>query len=186
MGFSEIISSVFGGGVTGLLGAAISRFADYKNKQLDLQLQKEKFSNEIELKHADARIMELEWQSRERIALTEGESKESVAETQAFQTALTSEPKLYHNPTKLSRAQNAWMVLVDGIRGLIRPVLTLYLCGISTAVYMQAGSIIKHQPLSPEQSMEIYTQISSTILYLTTTCVLFYFGSRPAKQGRGK
>lgn len=185
MAFSEIISSVLGGGATGLLGAALSRYFDYKSKQLDKEFQKDKFEYDLQLKHADARILELEWQSRERIAITEADSRIDAADTQAFQAALTSEPKMFANPSKLTRAQNSWMVFVDGVRGLIRPGLTLYLCGISTAVYMQAGSIIKNQPITIEQSVDIYNQISSTILYLTTCCVLFWFGSR-AKQYKGK
>lgn len=178
MGFSDIITSVLSGGATGLIGAAIARYSDYKTKQLDIEVQRMKLENEIQLRHIDERIIEKELSSKERIVISESEARVDVEDSKAFRSAIESEPKIYHNPSKLTRAQNAWMVLVDGVRGLIRPGLTLYLCGITTAVYMQAGSIIKKQPIPIEQSVEIYTQISSTILYLTTTCVLFWFGIR--------
>ena len=178
MVFSEIISSVFGGGLTGIIGAGISRYADYKNKQLDIEVQKLKFENEIQLRHIDERMLEKEWNVRDSIAVTEAESAMDVQDSKSFQTALTSEPKLYSNPKKYTNLQNTFMVFLDMVRGLIRPGLTLYLCGITTAVYLQAGSIIKQEPIGIEHSVQIYTQIMSTVLYLTSCCVLFWFGSR--------
>lgn len=182
MVFSDIIASVLGGGATGLLGAVVTRIADYKNRQLDIDLQKIKNDNELQMRHVDERIIEKELASRERVTFTEAEASMDIEASKSFQTALTNEPKLFHNPSKLTKAQNAYLAFVDGVRGLIRPGLTLYLCGVTTAVYMQAGTIIKSQPIPIEQSVEIYTQISSTILYLTTTCVLFWFGVRSEKR----
>ena len=178
MNFSDVLTNVISGGVTGIAGAAISRYADYKNKQLDIEVQKLKFENEIQLRHIDERMLEKEWNVRDSIAVTEAESAMDIQDSKAFQAAVTSEPGLYHNPLKITKAQNAWMVFVDGVRGLIRPGLTLYLCLITTAVYMQAGTIIKMEPLGVENAVGIYTQISATVLYLTTTCVLFWFGAR--------
>ena len=182
MNFSDVLTNVISGGVTGIVGAAISRYADYKSKQLEIEVQKLKFDNEIQLRHIDERMLEKEWNVRDSIAVTEAESAMDIQDSKAFQTALTSEPKLYHNPLKMTKAQNAWLVFVDGVRGLIRPGLTLYLALITTLVYLEAGGIIKKQVLSSEQAFDIYTQISSTILYLTNCCVLFWFGSR-AKGG---
>jgi len=183
---SEFITSIISGGITGLFGASITHYFDYLNKKLDVQSQDSKQKNEITLREMDSHIMQLEWQARNEIAVTESDSRVEVADSEAFKAALTSEPKLYSNPSKYSRLQNTIMVFVDSIRGLIRPVLTVYLCGVTTAVYMQAGQIIKAQPLSVDQSVEVYTQISSTILYLTTTCVLFWFGSRTKEKSKSK
>lgn len=183
---TEFLTSILSGGATGLLGAGISRYADYKNKQLDIEVKKLDHENEIALRHIDERMMEKEWEARNQIALVEAESRMDVEDSRSFQSALSMEPKLFHNPSKLTRAQNAWMVFIDGVRGLIRPGLTLYLCAISTAVYMQAGKVIEQSPIPVESAVQIYNQISSTILYLTTTCVLFWFGSRVKSDQAGK
>lgn len=183
MGFSDIISSVLSGGITGILGAAISRFADYKTKQLDIEVQKLKFENDIALRHIDERMLEKEWSVRDSIAVTEANSAMDIQDSKSFQTALSNEPKFYHNPSKLTRAQNAWMVFIDGVRGLIRPGLTLYLSLITTFVYWEAGTIIKKNVLTPEQAFDIYSQISSTILYITTCTILYWFGIR-LKEGK--
>ncbi len=182
MALSEIVLSIFGGGATGIIGAAISRYSDYKTKQLDnahSQIMKE---NEIQMKNLDIKVIELEWAGRNSIATIEADARMDVADSQAFNTALNSEPKIYANSSKFTKAQNTIMVILDFIRGVIRPGLTLYLCAITTAVYLQAGTIIKDQPITIQHAVDIYIQISSTILYLTTTVVLFYFGSRPKKE----
>lgn len=183
MAFTDIVTSILSGGATGIIGAAISRFADYKTKQLDINLQKEKFSHEIELRHADARIMELEWAHKDKIAYTEAQSKTDQSDALSFQVALTSEPRQYSALDQITTKQNWLLVILDFIRGIIRPGLTLYLCMITTIVYFQAQNIIKDQAVSVQQAVDIYNQITATILYLSVTVILFWFGSR-AKAGK--
>jgi hypothetical protein len=183
MAFVDIVSSIISGGATGIIGAAVSRYADYKNKQLDVSMQKEKFSHEIELRHADARIMELEWSYKDKIAATEAQTHVEQYDSDAFKTALTSEPQRYSLVEKLTNSQNWLMVLLDFVRGAIRPGLTLYLCAITTVVYFQSSKIIANQTVSVQQAVDIYNQITATILYLCTTVVLFWFGCR-AKGGK--
>ncbi len=182
MQLTDIVMSVVSGGVTGLLGSVITLIAGYKTKQLELEGKKLDRDHEIALRHADARIIELEWQSREKIAMVETEGRMDIADSAAFQVALQNEPKQYANPSKFTKMNNSMMVFLDFIRGSIRPGLTLYLCAITTAVWMQAGDIIKSQPIPVEAAVDIYTQITMTVLYLTTTSVLFWFGTRVKEQ----
>lgn len=162
------IMSVFGGGLTGLIGSVTQRVFEYKIKQLEIEANKEKYAHEVEMRKADAAIMAQEWASRTQVAQIEGTAKVDVADAQAFNTALTSEPKMYHDGT-LSPHQQWLMVLLDFLRGSIRPTLTLYLCGISTIMYYKA---INQAPILAGET------IVNTLLYLTTSSVLFWFGSR--------
>jgi hypothetical protein len=73
-------------------------------------------------------------------------------------------------------------VLLDLFRGLVRPALTVYLCVLSTLIYYQARELIAQQPLKPDQALQIENLIVGTILYLTTTCVLWRFGTRNKQQ----
>ena len=50
-------SAILGGGATGILGAAVQRYADYKGRQLDLQAQASKQAHEVAMREADAKIM---------------------------------------------------------------------------------------------------------------------------------
>jgi hypothetical protein len=175
------IASIFGGGLTGLIGSVTQRIFEFKTKKLEIELQKEKFANEIALKKADAEIMAQEWAARTKVAEVEGAAKVEVEDAKAFNTALTSEPQRY-SQGELSNKQNWLMVVLDFARGVIRPGLTLYLCAITTVIYVKASRLLKSDIILPGMAYDLVNQIISTILYLTTTCVLFWFGTRNTKK----
>lgn len=166
----SILGSILSGGATGLLGIGIQRFFDHKAKKLELELNNQKFAHEINLRKVDAEIMAQEWAGRFKVAEVEGDAK-------AFDTALTSEPKRYYEGTDLTPKQKWLMVGLDFIRGIVRPGLTLYLCAITTIVYFQAAEVMGNSIL-PFQAYDLVDKIVQTVLYLTTTCVLFWFGAR--------
>lgn len=170
------IASVLSGGLTGLIGTVTQKVFEYKTKQLEVELQKTKFANEIELKKVDAQLMEQEWKARTQVAEIEATAKVEAEDAKAFSAALTSEPQKYSSGP-LTVKQNWLMVLLDFIRGIIRPGLTIYLCAITTVVYLQSKEAMG-MGLSGSQAYDLVTQIVNTILYLTTSCVLFWFGSR--------
>lgn len=167
----SILGSLFAGGATGLLGVGIQRFFDHKNKKLDIELNKQRFEHEKDLRQIDAEIMKSEWAGRFQVAESEGDSK-------AFTAALTSEPKRYSEGVEYTRKQGWMMVLLDLLRGIVRPGLTIYLCAITTIIYFEAVSLISGTVILPEQAYNMIDKIIATVLYLTTTCVLFWFGAR--------
>lgn len=179
MNFFDAITSVFTGGLTGLIGVGLQRFADYKNKQLDLQLEKQKYEHEICLKEADAKIMQQEWAARTQIAQVEAESKESQADSQAFAISLGDAPRYSEKVT--STISQSWVLLcLDVFRGIIRPALTVYLCVLTTWIYMEAKTIViaQGEALKDGEASALLKSIVATVLYLTTTCTLFWFGTR--------
>lgn len=157
------LTSILGGGVTGLIGSVTQRVFEYKTKQLDIQLQKEKFAREIELKKLETA------------------AAIDVEDSKAFKSALESEPKKYSTDT-LTEKQNWLMVTLDFMRGAIRPILTVYLCAITTIIYVRAARLLNNDVILPGMAFELTQQIIQTILYLTTTCVLFWFGTRNKKK----
>jgi hypothetical protein len=177
-----IFGSVFSGGATGLIGVGLQRFADYKNKQLDIQLAKQKFDQDLALKQVDMQMMEKEWAGRVQVAQTEAEAAAEVAASRAFEASLASEPKRYSEGVQVGRAGGLLLVLMDVFRGMVRPALTVYLCALSTLIYYQARELIGKSTLTPDQALSIENMIVGTILYLTTTCVLWWFGTRNKQQ----
>lgn len=171
------IASVLSGGLTGVIGSVAQGIFEYKSKKLDIELQKEKFANEIELRKVDAQVMAQEWAARTQVATVEATAQVDTEDAKAFAASLTSEPKTYHEG-QLTTGQNWMMVILDFCRGIIRPGLTIYLCVLTTAVYFQAKFLLKTNDISVEQAVGLVTQIINTILYLTTSCVLWWFGSR--------
>lgn len=172
----SIAGNVLSGGVTGVLGVAVQRVADYKNKQLDLELNKQKLDNDLAMKEADYRIMTQEWAARSKIAETEAVQKTEASADQAF-SASFNEPQRYSaSATALTPGQAWLLVLLDFIRGIVRPGLTLYLSLVATLLYWQTRQLVP--TVDPHEATQLMATIVDSLLYLTTTCVTWWFGTR--------
>jgi len=178
-----LLSSVLSGGLTGILGAGIQRFADFMNKKQDIKIMELKFAQEVKLKEVDASIMREEWAQRTKVAEVEGAAKVSVAEQEAFAKSFEMEPQRYSEKVKPGAVAGFMLVLIDFIRGLVRPGLTIYLCVLTTLIYFQARALLNDQALSPAEAMALTTTITETVLYLFTTVTLWYFGTRNSAKG---
>jgi len=178
-GLLGIVGSIFTGGMTGIVGVAVQRFFDFQNKKQDLKKMELTFSHEATMKRIDGELMVQEWEQRANVARVEGEARVEQADAEAFGKSFSSEPKLYSKGAKLGPLATGFMVALDFIRGLIRPGLTVYLCAITTVLYWQAESIINALGgLSADQALAIYLDVQNMILYLTSTCVLWWWGTR--------
>jgi hypothetical protein len=171
-----VFASILSGGATGIVGVIAQRVADYKNRQLDIQAQQSKQAHEVAMRRADAEIMAQEWAARTKVAEVEVAGRSDVADSQAF-AASFNEPARYSEGVKPSRGQGWVLVLLDALRGAVRPVLTVYLCVLTTLVYMQAREMVGNG-LTAAEAMALVKMVVGTILYLTTTCVLWWFGTR--------
>lgn len=180
----EAVMSVLGGGFTGLIGTGVQKFFDYKGKKLELEIADKRYAHEIEMKKADAMLMREEFAARTRVAEIEAGAKEATADAAAFAVALQNEPKRYSSEEKLTPAQNWLMVLLDFFRGAVRPGLTIYLCAITSGVYLHTRMLVGQNGvmLDAKQTGDLLTLIINTVLYLTSTCVMFWFGTRQKGQ----
>ncbi len=187
MGIFEGLASILGGGLTGLIGSVVTKIAEYKTKKLDIDASREKYAHEVAMRKVDAELMAQEWASRTKVAEVEADGKEAVADAQAF-AASFNEPQRYSESVKPSAGQGWMLVVLDFIRGIVRPGLTVYLCGVTTLVYIQAEKLVVSTPINSDQAIGMIQQIVATILYLTTTCICWWFGTRqkqPAPQRKG-
>jgi len=174
---STIFGSIFSGGATGLIGVILQRFADYKNKQLDLQLIDKKNAQELAMRDKDAMIMQQEWAGRTQVATVEGAAKEAVADAATLAESYKMEPQRFSDGVKYTHGQGWVMVILDAMRGAVRPILTVYLCVLTTLIYLQAHALLG-TTMTPEQAFKMVEMIVGSVLYLTTTCVLWWFGTR--------
>jgi hypothetical protein len=173
-----IFASVFSGGATGIIGVIAQRYADFQNKKLDMQLEAQRQVNAIALKRVESEIMAQEWAARTRVAEVETAGASDVADSQAFADSYSLEPKQYANTSTLTPGQNWLMVFLDFCRGIVRPALTVYLCVLVTLIYFMAREKLRSEDLAPEQALELFKLMLSTICYVWTTVTLWYFGTR--------
>ena len=173
-----IFGSIFSGGATGLIGVGIQRWFDFKNKEADLELQKLKYAQDLELKKLDLQAMDKEWAGRVQVAKTEAEAAVDVAASKAFEASYRPEARSYSQGVPVGKFGAFLLVVLDLFRGSVRPALTVYLCVLTTFIWRQAHFVLEKQPLTPQDAIGIWHLIVQTILYLTTTCVLWWFGTR--------
>jgi len=95
MSILDSVLSVASGGLTGVIGSAVSAVYAFKSKQLDVELEKSKFQNEIELKKADAAIAAQEWAARTQVADITATAQVDAEDAKAFAVAQQSEPQRY-------------------------------------------------------------------------------------------
>lgn len=189
-----IATAMLGGGATGLFGVLIQRWADYKNRQQDIETLKVKQDHEATMRDKDAAIMAQEWAARTKVAdieatgrvdaaKAEAAGKEAEADAKAFADSYKLEPPSYSAGHTLSPRQRWVVVILDAVRGVIRPGLTVYLCYLTTLVYDESQRHVG--ALTAAQSFEILKLCIGTILYLFTTCTLWWFGTRHRGQPPG-
>lgn len=174
-----VVGSILSGGATGIIGIVAQRFADYKNKQLDMELEQRRSDNALKMKEADAKIMAQEWAAKTEVARVETAGASDVADAQAFSASYDLETKKFSGDN-LTPAQMWLMVLLDTLRGSVRPVLTLYLCVLVTLIYATAKStlLVNGAELSAEQALDLFKIMLGTICYVWTTITLWWFGTR--------
>lgn len=158
-----MLETLLSGAVTGFLGGIVNSIYAYKSKKLDIELNNSRYAHELEMKRIESD------------AGVEGKDSE------AFKAAITSEPKKYYEGTEYSESQRWLMIGLDFVRGAVRPILTWYLCILTTLVYFKAEHLLKGDIILPGMAFDLVNQIINTILYLAVTCVCFWFGSRGNK-----
>lgn len=150
----ESVMAILSGGATGLLGTAISAAAEYAR-------ERQRHAHEVELRRLELEMVSAEAASAERIAAIERETETAKADAAALEAS-------YQAATaRMSRGRSRWLVAVDVARGLTRPVLTWVFVALVGAMYFSAAA-----------TGSVREQIVETVLYLATTCVLWWFGAR--------
>lgn len=186
--FGEIITSLFGGGITGLLGGVLTRIADYFTI-------KQKNSHEVEMSKLELEQTKLEADRDIIIAKDRTMSDREIAETEAIikshefdKASYVSSAVLDNVSAKTKAVIAVMMALVDFVRGMTRPGLTLYLCVVTTWLAITAYEILEkadQAALSGAELGGLLKMITHGIVYLTATAVSWWFASR-SKMGSEK
>ena len=152
----DLLTGLLTGGATGLLGTALTTVTDYCERRA-------RHREALASQRLDIELAEVEARSAEHRATLALQSAEIEAETRALEASYSDARRRW------SRAgEGGWIVGVDVVRGLTRPVLTWLLILLVAGIYWTA--------LPDEEALR--TRIVATVLYLATTCVVWWFGGR--------
>lgn len=172
------------GVATGFLGNIITGFTNLKAQKL---------KNEQDLKMREYDLKEREQEAKLQIAVQtaqtdlEIEKAEAAAYVESLKNAnadlLTTEKLGVLSETKsgfIGKFLALLMGLVDTFRSFIRPGLTAYLVALTTVLTYQAIEILsaKEPLLTALQAQALFSQVSDIVIYLTVSCVTWWFGDR--------
>jgi len=192
------------GGVTGLIGNAFTTWFKYKNAKMEYT-HKEKM---VDLE-TQAMMKEAEMQIQVTKSRIEGEIE--LADAAAFTTSQkVGSQKLFHEKwidMIMEAGKRKWtgwfyrfmgtmiaaaFAFVDWLNTAMRPTLTIYLVGGSTYITYLSWQILQKagvEMITATQALDIFQQVTSTMIYLAVSAVTWWFGDRTMSkflQGREK
>lgn len=146
-------ASAAGGGLFGLIGTALGRVAGFFERRQSIAHEERRWVHEVQLLELQRAAAAQETEAELAIARREG----SWA---GLEASLAAEAAI--------GASYRW---VDAARALTRPILTLLLWGITTAIWVFAD-------------MAGRSGITETATFAATAATLWWFGDRSAGLGR--
>lgn len=166
----EIIASIMGssglGAVVGLIGSAYTKYLELKTLKERLSFEKamaEIRTKELELEQAHAIVVA---EKKLELVQAEGQIQRDVAEIGAFLESQRADAVRY----------GGW---VDQVRGLMRPVITIFLLGVVTffmvLLWQKTGGI---DAMEKKKVIELFDYMIRSVIFLTVTAVAWWFGSR--------
>jgi len=174
------LTSAASGGLFGILGATVKVFAEYKERanarahELEMRALDQQ---EMTLEH-ELHMKEIEAQANRDIAIAQqnrmATEATAAAEVETAELALTAES--YKN----DRATYGGG-FVDVYRGIVRPTITFYFAILMTLITWQLLSLNNGAWVDPAQANQMLKDIINAIIFLTTTAITWWFGTRPLR-----
>ena len=163
----SVLGSSGFGAILGTAGAWLTRKEERKKQKQEhafqiamskISLEESKLDREHELAIAD----------KERIqAETEGQIASELIDSESFKESIIS-----------SRIKTG-VKAIDGIRALMRPLITVYLLIITTWMSLKIAALVGGmESLDPVELFNLYKSIIENIIFLTVTAVTWWFGTR--------
>lgn len=191
-----LFETIFGG-VTGLIGSVVGGIFKYKTMKAQIELKKAEHSHEMNMVKAESEAMIAEAKANIAITRAQVEGAVDLKDAEAYVASQKEGNKQLFSSAwvnKLFSVEGKWQIITlplamvvatlfgftDFLRGVIRPALTIYLCGATTWVTHMAWTIMQANQagLTSVEASAIFIQVVSIVTYLTVSCVTWWFGDR--------
>lgn len=177
----NLLSGGLLGGLTGLIGNGLTAFTNYKTQKL-------KNNHELAMAEQDRLNITAEADAAVKIEQERVKGVEIEGELAALTESYKQSSKsLFHKsymdkmPKWIATTVGLMFAFIDFLKGAARPVLTYYLMGASTWLTMLTYDMLQKmqgQALTQEQAYDLFNLLVTTIVYLTVTCVTWWFADR--------
>ncbi|MES0340697.1 MAG: hypothetical protein ABUK08_00115 [Candidatus Humimicrobiaceae bacterium] len=166
-----MLATLISGGLIGTIGSFATNIVGYFKK-------KQEHKQAIELKKLDIEFnlasLKMETETRR------GESADDLIESSYKHDSSFASGQI----KEFSMIERILLVGMDLFRGSIRPLLTLFLIWQVHVTRVEVNAILNAagvEGLSVADSLGIYKEVVRMILFLASTAVCWWFGSRPPR-----
>lgn len=171
------------GGIFGILGALLKQGLEtyQEDKRAEASLANLIETNKHELAMADKRMEEIRLEAQHATALAEiGRAKETdVAAYGALSDSYANDKATYSNAKT-----SPWMIMVDAVRGLIRPVLTaVFSLALIGSTWWLLSVVPADAYSDPEFLKATLYRMIDALLFLATSAVGWWFAARYTSKG---
>lgn len=179
-------ANVLSGGIVGAVGALIGKGLDiwHHKQEIDgeIAILKVKNDHDLALQDKAALLMKLEAESKLQVAQTEAASADSIAQYASMQTSIMADKRLTPEGT-----QSRWFIFVDVLRGLTRPVLTLYLDIVATVIAYDVYILLQGiKGLDPTVLNALFIDLVNGLMFMASTATMWWFAARGVQPRSGK
>ncbi len=173
------------GVLSGLIGSIVTSITNYKTQKLknEHDIAMAKIEKEAMIAEAEMGIKVTEAKVQGELAKADAEIfKESIAKgNEKIIAGGTIEKLLEGKYTKWAGTLLIFILgNVEALRGAMRPLLTIYLVGISSWITYSAIQLLNAQSgaLTAAMATAIFGDVTGIILYLTASAIAWWFGNR--------
>ncbi|MEW8194303.1 MAG: hypothetical protein AB2793_11390 [Candidatus Thiodiazotropha sp.] len=187
-----IVGSAASGGLLGLAGTGIQALLKYfevreeRKTQIalrELVFRETAMAGMFAMQQAEIDLDKIREQAAGDLAIMEEQVAGEVM------TASYEADKATYSMESIKRLTGFWknlagfsLAVVDVVRGMMRPFITLYTLGLLTAIgwlmYLAAEGVIPEMPV-------LWLEIVQAVILLATTSVTWWFGSRQLRRQIG-
>lgn len=161
------------GALIGWIGGLANRLVDLKAKQMDIEIRKIDHDHERAMVAVTTDQLKMEWEARAQIASIEGQAKVEVAGYDALRSSHEHDRATYG------------ILLVDGVRGMVRPALTLIIGTSALAMNWKLLAMLAAvwPTLAADQQLKLTVMAIEWTFFQASVVIGWWFANRP---GSGK
>lgn len=174
----EFLGAIFGGGITGLIGTIFTEIMGFFR-------EKQKFKQKIAMRKLDIELADKEYSHESSMATLESETRVTESGDDLRERSYEYDDDfIKFESSDLSGGQRWIALFVYVLRKIIRPALTIYLIYCVWATRAEVRAVLDQfggpdfTGLGIGDVTGLYKQVIDTILYLASTCITWWFGSR--------
>lgn len=167
----DLLVTILSGGATGLLGTLFSGVSGYFK-------QKAAFAHEESMARLRLDEQKMEIEGKIQVTVEEGKIATALADAKLQESSYKHDKRAYIKGA-VSSFWRGLLAMVDVIRGLMRPSITTYMMVLTTIMYLDVLRMVQGlDSMPPEFLLKVLEKIILMVIYVTTTCIFWWFGSR--------